>query len=263
MPEQMSEPKVNQFIFAMQDQGVVVTRTKKGLFLRLPNGESTTLHFTNSDTRAKQNLIARLRRAGVRHPEDDRGVDKLPPTITESGQPAPKTRTAILEHVRSNAYPEVVHVLDIAEVSGLEHVTISRALYHMGFLPTKGKRNTRDWLTPEEILAERPPVGIAAEPPAATFNLTGMVHRARKAQEAVNDLGAGKPDVDRFGQTQEEQEEVGLSSLADDLEFIDTRDSWVIPLEKMVGETYWRIIKDRFEMLDILGMDYEVRVWRK
>lgn len=244
MPESMSESQVKQFIFSMQDQGVAVTRTKKGLLLRLPNGESTSMHFTNSDIRAKQNLIARLRRAGVRHPDDNRKIETLPVSITESGNPAPRTVRAIMEYVESNAYPEVVTVRAISEISGMEHITITRGLYHLGFLPTKGRRNSRDWITPDDILS----MG------------QDSVHMVDDKPELEEE------EVDRFGTPVADQEKVELSeSVAvkfeqtSGREFIDSVDSWVVdltrlPLNMPIGEY--------LQSLAASGLAFEVRVWR-
>jgi len=250
----MSESQVQRFIYSMEDQGVGVTRTKKGLFLRLPDGESTTVHFTNSDVRAIDNLIARLRRAGVRHPEDPKNVAQLPRQITE-GDVSRRTKDKVLAAMQQLDYPDSVRVVQMAETAHLEHVTTSRALYHMGFTPIEGKRNARDWLTPEEILALKPAPPVEPEVPdveqgvAAHDDLMKFVEGANAAQAAVDAMGMGRPDVSRETVVRNPNRE-----------FLDTHDSWVVELQQLPMSM---TIGDYLQALDASGLDFEVRLWRR
>ena len=284
----MSDSQVRRFIDSMEEQGVGVTRTKKGLFLRLPDRTSTTVHFTNSDVRAFDNLVARLRRAGVRHPEDPKNVAELPAQI-KNGNASPSSKRKIMEAMVELDYPDVVRIMPLMKVTGMEHITIARALYHMGFTPVAGKRNSREWLTPEDILASKPkeeePVvepesptlpeadvervlGAAVEgareagrtigrelggsTPHTDAALRDFVDRAHAAQVAVNELGAGVP-----------RETVELSSGAlrtgNGREFIDTHDSWIVDLTRLPMNM---TIGDYLQSLDASGLEFEVRVWR-
>lgn len=236
MPEQMSATQQERFVRSMQDQGVAVTRTTKGFFLRLPNGESTTVHFTLSDVRAQKNLYAVLRRAGVRHPEDPKNMNELPESITESGQPAPRTRRSIERYVEDHGFPDKVAVLAIVKDTGMEHVTITRALYHMGFLPTKGKRGARDWLTPEEILKRKPKGGPVE---SQTFDPEPELEEQFLA--APDETTATPvPPMERR-------------------EFLDSHDSWVVNLE---GLPLHMSLGDYFDSIAASGLQFEIRVWR-
>ncbi len=54
----------------LERQGCVVERRKQGWFVKFPNGESTTIHLTESDHRAEKNTRARVLRAGLSWPFD-------------------------------------------------------------------------------------------------------------------------------------------------------------------------------------------------
>ena len=266
----MSDSQVQRFISSMEEQGVGVTRTKKGLFLRLPDKTSTTVHFTNSDVRAFDNLIARLRRAGVRHPEDPKNVAELPSQIV-TGKVAERSKKSLLAAMEKLNYPDVVRVMPMMQETGMEHVTVARTLYALGFKPVAGKRNARDWLTPDDILALKPkdeepveekpaegdvPAEFEAEqdaPPTPHTDaaLADFVGRAHRAQAAINDMGMGKPDVSR---------ETDLRVDSSGREFIDTHDSWIVDLTRLPLNV---TIGEYLQSLDASGLEFEVRVWRR
>lgn len=248
----MSEPQVARFTKSMMEQGVGVLRTKKGLLLRLPDGSSTSVHFTNSDIRATTNLYARLRRAGVRHPEDPKNVSQLPSQITE-GTTAPRTKLKVLEAMKELNYPDSVTVQQMRSLTGLEHITASKALFHLGFTPVVGRRNSRDWMTPADLLDQRrlePESEPAEESPTFSGddengelfdNVRSIVDGARAFQQEVNDLGMGEPQVQAVG----------------DREFIDTHDSWIVDLKSVPKE-----VRTYMKGLAAAGLHAEIRVWR-
>lgn len=265
----MSDSQVQRFIASMEEQGVGVTRTKKGLFLRLPDKTSTTVHFTNSDVRAFDNLIARLRRAGVRHPEDPKNVAELPSQIV-TGKVAEKSKKLLMAAMEKLNYPDVVRVMPMMQETGMEHVTVARTLYALGFKPIAGKRNSRDWLTPEDILALKPqpqpeveesagdvPAEFEAEQTATPHTdqaLREFVERAQNAQAAVNALGMGVPR-----ETSVAEPSAG-SVRTSGREFIDTHDSWIVDLSRLPMNM---TIGEYLQSLDASGLDFEVRVWRR
>jgi len=295
----MSDSQVRRFIDSMEEQGVGVTRTKKGLFLRLPDRTSTTVHFTNSDVRAFDNLVARLRRAGVRHPEDPKNVAELPSSI-KTGNASPSSKRKIIEAIVKLDYPDTVAIMPLMKVTGMEHITIARALYHMGFTPIAGKRNSREWVTPEELLAGKPK---AEEPESPTLPpddvdrfgktvaqqeaervLGAAVEGAREAGRTIGrELAGSTPHTDaalmdfatRAQSAQaavnalgagvpRETTEVELSSGAvrtgNGREFIDTHDSWIVDLTRLPMNM---TIGDYLQSLDASGLEFEVRVWRR
>ena len=282
--KQMSDSQVQRFVTSMEEQGVGVTRIKKGLFLRLPDKTTVTVHFTNSDVRAFDNLLARLRRAGVRHPEDPKNVAQLPSQIT-SGTVMARTKKKVMEGMAELGYPDIVHVMQVVGVTGMEHVTTARALYHMGFKPIAGKRNSRDWMTPDNILSLKPkqkpsrvPAEFEAEQESSTLPpddvdrfgktvaeqeaerqtphtdaaLTKFVEGARAAQATVDAMGMGVP---------RETTELSTETVrnGNGREFIDTHDSWIVELTRLPMSM---TIGDYLQSLDATGLAFEVRVWR-
>ena len=223
----------------MQDQGVGVTRTTKGLFLRLPDGESTTVHFTNSDVRAHDNLIARLRRSGVRHPDDPKDVRELPSNITDAPPVAARSIRKIEETVEELGYPEVITVKQIADHTGIAHITATKALYQMGFKPVKGKRNGRDWLVPQEILDRKP-----KEEPVESSTLPEREATAEEEAEVLASIA--DPDFVEVHRPEAR-------------EFIDSVDSWVVDLRQLPKTM---MLGDYFDALRASGLEFEVRVWR-
>lgn len=294
---QMREAQIVRFTRSMEEQGVGVTRTKKGLLLRLPGGESTVMHFTESDVRAQANLIARLRRANVTHPDDPRGPLRLPTYITE---PQPKERTldkarAIIEKM---GYPERVATSDLYDTFATTDA--GRMLYFLGYRPStvRGKRGMRLWDAPEELdhrfrakMNEESAVVDAPEDPpleaVAPVDIQEWVGRAQKAQEAVDEIidnltpedereleeaierhpagsqiEAEPEDVDRFD-TPVSQQEPAVKVEPNGREYIDTDDSWAVDMGLLLGEHLHRMVRDRLQVLTAVGMDYEIRVWRK
>lgn len=271
MPQQMSKPQVQRFVRMCEDQGIKVTRTKKGLLLRFPDGTSTVQHFTNSDVRAEQNQIARFRRAGMTHPNDTRpDKDALPAYIT-SGSISEKTRQRIIDYVASQGYPEAVLSSSVVKDLKMDPGWANRALFHTGFRPgtAKSRKVGRPWYTPEEILclkeAPEPVVEEQYQNPVPTIEETA---EPEWLAENTVEVPRETEDVDRFGTPVSEQETPTPAVIpvtqeqAEDIQFIDMRDSWVVDMEELLGEHLTRMVKDRLGVLKAVGIEYEIRVWR-
>jgi hypothetical protein len=252
----MTASAVERFIRSMEEQGVGVTRTTKGLLLRLPDGETTSLHFTNSDVRAPINLMARLRRAGVRHPDDPKDVRELPSNITQGPAVAARTKQKVIDYIVDNDFPEVVTVKELVDHTEMVHITATRAMYQMGFTPVKGKRGARDWIVPQEILDKKPVEPVEEEPESPTLPPLTLAE-AEAYEEAMNP-------------TRDEAEVARLKNLGamagekPEREFIDTHDSWIVDLRQF---TAWGggqnvTVEDMVKVLRASGLQVEVRVWR-
>lgn len=59
---------------SLEAQGCEIIRTKKGVRILFPNGDTTAMHTSHSDHRAFANMRADIRRAGLAWPFD--GNDK-------------------------------------------------------------------------------------------------------------------------------------------------------------------------------------------
>lgn len=186
----MSKTQIEKFIRFCEEQGIKVTKTRKGLMIRFPDGSSTVQHFTNSDVRAVPNQIARFRRAGMIHPEDKRPQTALPQYITDEagGKVSLTTRKKITDYIIANDYPTVVYAGRVSKAAKIDPATTNRALYKMGFIPgtAVSVRPGRPWATPDDLLELRDKAPAMPSP-------LDIARRAKAAQEAVNDLGAGKP----------------------------------------------------------------------
>jgi len=260
--KQMSEPQMARFSKSMQEQGVGVLRTKKGLLLRLPNGESTAVHFTNSDVRAQANLIARLRRAGVRHPEDKQDVASLPKQIT-TGSVAPSSRRKLLEAMKELNYPDSVRVQEIRDLTGMEHVTTARALYALGFVPAVGKRNARNWMTPPELLDQRVVEKPEEEPQPEPITTPEVEPEEQPANPHFSEPEPESPTFQENGEATwipapTRPYESDVRTDANGREFIDSFDSWVVDLTQVPAP-----VGKYIRLLQAAGLQAEIRVWRQ
>jgi len=52
-------------------------------------------------------------------------------------------------------------------------------------------------------------------------------------------------------------------NVAPHVDFIDERDSWVVDLEELFGPHILRMMNEKLAVLHAVGMEYEMRVWRK
>jgi hypothetical protein len=261
MPQSMSKSQVQRFTRICEDQGIRVTRTKKGLLLRFPDGTSTVQHFTNSDVRAEQNQIARFRRAGMSHPNDTRqDKDTLPAYIT-SGTISEKTRQKIIDYVASQGYPEAVLSSTVVKDLKMDPGWANRALYHTGFRPgtAKSKRVGRPWYTPEEILCLKDGAEQSAEDKAFNDSLV-------PDPDEPTALAYTPDEDDMTAEVPRETEPPVVVPVtpeqAEDIHYIDTRDSWVVDMRELLGEHLTRMVEDRLGVLKAVGIDYEIRVWR-
>jgi hypothetical protein len=239
----MTETQIARFSKSMEAQGVGLTRTKKGLLLRLPDETTTMIHFTNSDVRAEANVKARLRRAGVTHPDDNKVAD-LPAYITQ-GRIREDAKVRLFAWVREKGYPENVYSKQLVADLGWDPGQANRNLFHCGFVAQNAiDKKGRPWATPEWLLEEgiQAEQDAEAESPTIEEPLMEFVHRAQAAQQAVNELGAGVPEVKVQGR-----------------EFIDTYDSWIVDLSALPQHL---TIGDYFGALAASGVTGEVRLWR-
>jgi len=250
----------------MHNQGVKVTRTKKGLLLRLPNGKTAMKHFTESDVRGPKNLAAELRRAGVTSP-DDKKPASLPKYITE-GTITQRTRETMVKFLESHDFPTVVFSKDVVQELGADPGHVNRMLYHCGFTVGESMgRKGRPWYTPEGLLALKQKDSDGEVIPAHAKQL---IEGARAAQAEIDALTAPKPiefdppltdqESEAFVEAMNPEPVVEKSSSHPGREFIDTADSWTLDLDnKPLGMP----LGDWLSVLESAGLEFEIRVWRK
>jgi hypothetical protein len=284
MPQSMSKTQINRFTHMCEDQGIRVTRTKKGLLLRFPDGSSTVQHFTNSDTRAEQNQIARFRRAGMTHPNDTRRAKETLPAYITSGTISEKTRRRIIDYVASQGYPEAVLSSTIVKDLKMDPGWANRALYHTGFRPgtAKSRKVGRPWYTPEEILCLKDQVTEESEPTPeeeaqVLESLASPIEDFVEVGPPVEQYKNPVPTIEETAEPEwlaentvevEPEPEVPVvvevtQEQAEDIQFIDMRDSWVVDMEELLGQHLHRMVTERLSVLKAVGVEYEMRVWRK
>lgn len=289
---QMSETQIAKWSRAMENQGVKVTRTKKGLLLRLPDGSSAMKHFTESDRRGPKNLASVLRRAGVTSP-DDKKPATLPKYITE-GTITSRSRERMIQFIESHDFPTMVFSRDVVDELGMDPGHVNRVLYHCGFTvgETMGRKG-RPWYTPEGLLALKQKEDDGGVIPEEAKQI---IDGARKAQEEVDRLTAPKEELsddlltiavensqivegpsyesegfqpgelvgngERVPEEKSSSREEPTPENADDIDFIDLRDSWVVDGKELLGEHLHRMVTERLSVLRAVGINYEIRVWR-
>jgi hypothetical protein len=304
----MTPSQQQRFIRICEDQGIRVTRTKKGLFIRFPDGTSTVQHFTTSDVKAVPNQISRFRRAGMTHPDDPRGPKDLPKYIT-GGTISEATRKKIVDYVVSRGIPDIVYQKDVTKDLNMDPGWANRALYHTGFRPGKAKNSKigRPWYTPQELVDQRTPepsdVDVPVEPkptlvhdpvvgeepkpdPRFEPETIAAVGKVTDAGWDVKTMIIGPTDPvleEALAQIEDDDEQdltdpetptpeqVGQAvedGTAEDVpiphvDFIDERDSWVVDPEELLGVHLHRMMQDRLAVLRAVGLDFEIRVWRK
>lgn len=255
----MSRKEISRLLDHIEPQGVQLTRTTKGILLRLPNGQTSMLHFTGSDSREGKNVRAALKRAGITWPTD--GGTDLRKDVTEH-PPRDATIERILpllekwEHRYITAAQLMrLHAAEIGPKPALTQLTAQRVLYHSGWIAT-GKSTARKWLRPLELEPDRfeeetpeapQSAPTAPEPPAP-------VGEVADTGESLSDGPTGLPVAEPVQQTPTE----APPASADGREFLDTADSWVVedlPPNMPISEV--------FRALRSFGLEGEIRVWRQ
>lgn len=238
----LSMKETRRLVEHVQRQGVTATKTKNGVLLRLPNGESTVVHYSVSDYRGPQKLRAQLKRAGVSWPTDP-GVHR------QTGKPSKQTQERALRALESLGNPDRVTTKELAMAMGMDSrtngATIVRYLTWAGW-DQVGKTNAAHWLAPlpddatdpfptaEAVTVDEAPAAAEAAPEAAT---------------AVDETPAPtQPEIAPDQPTAPQGRE-----------FIDTADSWTADWDKLPPETTLGTLR---AMLDAMGLSAEIRTWR-
>lgn len=294
MVASMTKNEINRFVRICEDQGIGVTRTKKGLLLRFPDGTSTTQHFTNSDVRAEKNQIARFRRAGMVHPNDTRKQTEELPSYITNGTITQKTKEKIVNYVVQQGFPESVLASAVVKDLDVDPAWANRALFHTGFRPgvAKNRKIGRPWYTPENILGmrvdEEAPAGeketsetidvgpvtvgepepLASHPPLPSLDFVKMhghdgEHHSLRHPDIID-----QAEIDARNQAEDAKErEAGLrdennNPMVEGIHYIDERESWVPnDMKKLLGTFLYDMLEDRLSTLRAVGINYELRVW--
>jgi hypothetical protein len=220
----LSKKETARLLTHVEAQGVTITNVKNGVMLRLPNGESTTVHFSGSDHRGPLNLRAFLKRNGIDWPTDKQSdIKMLPVTIAKGEQ--------VLEKMGN---PRTIRMHDFSTAASLidwnvPNSTIGRFLIYKGYEPV-GNTVQRRYVMPDEIVTELKMNEYSPEPKAI-----------------VSIVKEPLPEV------------LNKETTLEMREFLDTHNSWTVNLE-VLPDTL--TIKDMKLMFAAVGIEFEVRVWK-
>jgi hypothetical protein len=224
----------------------------------------------------------------VIHPDDPRGPSRLPSYIT-GPQPKEKTLDKARAIIEKMDYPERVATSDLYDEFAVTDA--GRMLYFLGYRPSavRGKRGMRLWDAPEELdkrfrdklseesvvvdTPEDPPLDVVA--PVDIHEWAGRNPVSPEDQDELDDAIERHPAGSQIEEPPAEEpvveEEVvehtikpiEVKSDPNGREYIDTDDSWVIDLKEALGEHLHRMVTERLAVLRVVGIEYEMRVWRK
>jgi len=173
----MTVSEVNALAAHVERQGVKVTRAKDGYLFRLPNQDTTMVHFTSSDVNQKHQVRRALKRAGVEWPEDHKHPDRKP-----TKRSAKLVRDALI----ALGDPETVSVKEIKD-SGLTAggMTITAVLLSMGYAAS-GNTSSRRFHRPPDLELMEP---VDPNPQTAPAEPSGVVPGAPE-REFVDLVGS-------------------------------------------------------------------------
>jgi hypothetical protein len=234
----------------VEAQGVNITRTKKGLLLRMPDGESAMMHFTTSDVNAIKNLRAQLHRSGVSLPNDRHDLTSVPAYARRNATKQSLTRVrAILKELD---HPQIVKPAQVIslyneryETHAGANATVMSALHKIGYYPALSPaqikrggdaKTVRQWerdLTAAELAELIPEAPVEEPKPEPVLRIVPDEPEPVPEPEAPAEPAAR--------------------------EFIDTADSWTVTLDALdqsltVGQV--------LALYVATGLDVELRVWR-
>lgn len=282
----------DKMIAFLEEQGATVKKTKKGLLI-WNNGNSAVVHNTPSDVNAVRAEIARFRLIGLIHPEDKRAkdqrqVEKRSTPTGPGGYPAylsakvtPRVRQRMLSLLDSKDWPLTVRVNEL-RVFGA-NTEVGRALYAIGYRYPLGKmpKGGYVWEAPEDIaklhdermeanrkVVEEPDVEVTVrvpeEPKCEHPSWEQRGDGSRRCEDCKEELFP--VPVPRAPQVTERHDlvmPIHEEEEPDQVDFIDERDSWVVDPEELLGHYLNLQFQERLSTLRAVGIEYEIRVWRK
>lgn len=253
----------------LEAQGATVRKSKKGLFIQHAGG-TTTIHNTPSDRRSILNEIADFRRIGLRHPMDKAEKDKArvkgeyPPYVFAGVSKDMEKRGRQL--LFTKGWPLEVTALELRELG--DPSTIGKFLYYTGYRwHPEGKREGRAkvWVAPPEIVEYHDELLRASAELDVDVRLresvptVELISEEPPVREPEQKSGDEQPEVSEPDGCDECEEDGSVESI----DYIDERDSWVVDPKELLGEYLHRMVSERLAVLGAVGIEFEIRVWRK
>lgn len=245
----LSMKETRRLIEHIEPQGVRATKTKNGLLLRLPNGDSTVVHYSVSDHRGPAKLRATLKRAGVTWPTD-------PGQHVQKGKPGKLTQERGEKALKALGDVPQLTTREMALAMGLDPkkngVQVRRFLLWAGWQPV-GNTLTARWIPPLPENA-RDPFPVAEVETAAQLEAVTVAEEAPTAPQAPEEAEeAPEPTPD--------PEPAAAAPTGPQVrEFIDTANSWAADWDAMPDDM---TVGQLRQMFALLRLDMELRTWPK
>lgn len=277
--------ETKRLLDSLREQGCNVRHMKKGYRVEFPNGGSTMIHLTNSDSRGTLNTRAEIKRAGLTYPFDEPQHEKR--TEKMAGRQLTEEQDAALRAVLARIKTEgrfFGSVADMAEEAGVSEHTLNRRLHNLGWT-TEGRGPSLVWYAPgaapvkpmsvveyPEIERAKAMVGPGQGHERLTFPRPGETptHKYVKPDgTSIWPLDTGPLKAAALEDREmDERERVAFEKMEADLrarknvtavpapvetkrEFLDSVDSWTIAVPGELAR-----------MAEAMGLQIEVRVWR-
>lgn len=135
-----------RLIAGLREQGCNIRRMKKGYRVEFPNGGSTMLHLTNSDSRGTLNTRAEIKRAGLIYPGDEPQIKKERNMARTLGAERTRKLDEVLARIDTEGrfFGTVEEMARAADVNG---TTLTHRLKERGW--TTGREGARYvWYAP-------------------------------------------------------------------------------------------------------------------
>ncbi len=191
----LSKKETARLLTHVEAQGVQVTDVKNGVMLRLPNGESTVVHYSVSDHRGPAKLRSQLKRAGVTWPTDGDEQRGLPT------HRAREVGTTALANLGNPDETKIGPVRDQFAALGWENPTngtLRRVMLWLGYEPVGATISLR-WVKPHPIIDL--PVAEPEPEPAplvALEDVNGPDPATPAAREFIDTHDSTAADLDRL-----------------------------------------------------------------
>lgn len=156
----MTVSQVNALGAHVERQGVIVTRTKSGLLLRLPNQDTCMVHFSSSDVNQIHQVRRKLKHAGITMPSEPKNA---------GGKPTKRTKELVRSALIKLGDPDPVRIHDVlkAVAEPISPGAATNVLIGMGYHPS-GTRASRRYHRPDMISLLPTPEPVPVQAPSQT-----------------------------------------------------------------------------------------------
>lgn len=251
---------------SLRKQGCRIRRMTRGYRVEFPNGGSTMIHLTNSDSRGTLNTRAEIRRAGLIYPGDQPQHEKEKKVGKSLSEKQEDDLRSVMRRVKEVGLYASVPTL--AKDAGVSEHTIKRRLHALGWT-TQGAARGTVWYAPGAAPAPPPAPEYPEIERAKAMVGPGQGHERltfpRPGEEKTvepNGRGSwpmGKPltTIDIQATEADRKMDEILERMSrkpeppPEREFIDSVESWTIAVPDRLAS-----------MAAEMGLQIEVRVWR-